>query len=690
MDKKKYYNSISPLSVTRVPRVFLSLSCIGQPDREVNSDTTYYERVLKSYSIGKYVHAINTYACREERTERDITDGYYAREFINDVKREHKSIWIVCNGLQRCLTLLSIWDLFDDGVIRLPGINRNENKNEDRKESVRGYVSIGGKTEIIICKWEDSTIRMVSTSNYGGMELQDIYNSIGDELESVCCKLGEDSPSYPDVLSSQRAIGTWYKKLLINWKNEDCGTWKTTSSQLTHTIYRRKFLKDKITTVRPPAIDRLERSSLFGGRSDIWFDGDIQTWHSNESLRVKDYKPARDILNVESIIRLDISSMYPYIFSQYMTPGHCIMHRVKHANNELQWAVESEYIIIAAVRINTNDPEYPVRINDKEIIVSEKTERGYVQVRSKRKNAVEYGIGEFDTVLIGPELERAFNDGCIVHCYEYAVYNPSCEYMEFMNYLVARRYVYKKMGDKYTEQVYKMYGNSFGGKLAQKNCGWIDAPDGTISRCQWGEWYVINGDTRETSKYRAIAGYPQIWSKEDYSPKGRPAVWSFVCAVGRYIMRSIREQLPPMSILQQDTDGLYVTQEAVDTLSKRGYLYDSLPGSLRVVSTHKHIRFYDARHYIVDALPVMAGLTAGFRLTDGHTYIDTKESCIGSGKMAHAPKSISAMVRHINLNQETMHGRQTNKGWLYPYRVNNKSRWLPFSIDPMGLLFRPS
>lgn len=444
----------------------------------------------------------------------------------------------------------------------------------------------------------------------------------------------------------------------------------------------------RLTTARPPEIDRLERCSLFGGRSDIWYTGDVSTWHSASHLRLPDYKKAIHSIKTSAIYRVDISSMYPYIFSQYETPGLCIYHETKHANEELRFAVKSDYIICAAVRINTNIPEYPVRIHAHDQVKNVVDGKRFSQVVRKVCDSVEYGIGEFDTVLIGPELTRAFDDGHIVRCYEYSVYLKSNEFMEYMTFLIGQRYINRKLGNVHLEKMYKMIANSFGGKLAQRNAGWSNAPDDTAVKYQWGEWYTYDFDTGVGNKFRSISGYPQIWVKERYNPRGRPAVWSFVCAVGRYIMRSIREIMPEHSILQQDTDGMYVTHDGVDALNAYGLLDDTGPGKLRIVSEHRHVRFYDARHYVCDGKAIMSGLTAGFKVTDGEHFLDTKEYSIGHGKLDFGPTSITTQMRRVSLDCEMTPHRIGVDGWTVPYRVNNKSGWQPYGVDPLGVLFR--
>lgn len=688
MSDKRHYHSVNPLKLTRVPRVFVSLCVTGKPQYEVTTETTHYERVLRDYSIGEYVRSIVSYSNRGEQTEYNPKWGYHGREYLRSITEKHKSIYLLCNGVQRCFTLLGLWELFDEGMITLPGIRNRFGTPIQDKFTMRGYVAIGGNTEIIVCKWGDCTIRAVSHSNYGNVSLDDIMQGYGEEYDAINIRQGEDSEAYPDVLDIQRSMADWYRKMLMQWKSLDSGTWKTTSSQLSHTLYRRKFLKERLTTIRPPQIDRLERASLFGGRADVFYIGDVSTWHRNESLRIRGYKESEYNKTVESIYRLDISSMYPFIFSQYEVPGHCVYHETGNAFAELKFAIESDYIIIAAVRINTPHPEYPVRIHPhtKEFSVIE--QKRFFTARSIIPGSVEYGVGEFDTVLIGPELERAYHDNLITKCYEYAVYLPSSEYMDYMQYLINMRYACRLSRDARGEAMYKMYGNSFGGKLAQKNCGWNDAPENTPVLCQWGEWYALNCDDQTCRKYRAIAGYPQVWKDETYNALGRPAVWSYVCAVSRYIMRSIREILPRHTLIQQDTDGLYVTNEAIGILTVNGMLSDDGPGKLRIVSQHKHVRFYDARHYIRDGQAVMSGLSAGFSATDGGSYLDTKEYSIGHGKLIEAPSSVKTSVRYVVLNCEVTPSRIDGDGYVLPYRVSNQSAWQPYNLDPLATLFR--
>jgi len=684
----KHLSTVYPVSTTRVPRVFLSISAISKPDRSINDGAKYCERKLASYSIGIYERVFNTYRCNGEQSEENPKCGYHAYEYILDAATKHDSIWIVCNNVEQTLTLINFWDLMDAGLVTLPGVANKDGIPNLKRNCASGYVAIGGKVQMIVCRYKKCTIRIVGIANYGDTSLEDVFNSQGDTASAAYIKFGEDIDTYPSALEIQRAMGHWYKDFLLRWRNDDCGPWKMTSSQLAHVIYHRKFLKQKKTTARRKELDRLERSAVFGGRAEAYYLGDVCRFSSDIARYISNYIRSPHTLHTEKIYRLDISSMYPYIFSQYEIPGECVYHDECSDLNHIKLAVRTDYIIVAAVRLKTNTPEYPCRIHehraDKSVVLNEEivTQKRYVP------SSVEYPVGEFDTILVGPELERAVRDNLVIKLYEYAAYKPSDEYMDFFQYVINQRMIAKISKDKPLEKLWKMIGNSFGGKLAQRNRGWTQAPPSTIVNRSWGEWTVHDMDTGITKKYRAIAGYPQIWKEDTYSPKGRPIVWAFVCSIGRYMMRSVREILPAHSVLQQDTDGLYVTADAIPILERYNLIQAGIPGGLRIVSEHKHIRFWGPRHYIVDDDFVMSGLSTGFTYVSKNMYLDKKRSSVTSGKNNEAPTSIPETTRTITLSCGIGEVRIDENGFVMPFSALTQTGWKSYADAPLAGLFR--
>lgn len=216
MSRTDHLHTVSPLKMTRTPRTFLSMSVTGRKPDNLPEGVGFYERTLKSYSIGEYRKTINHYSNRSECNEKNAYDGYHAREYIDALCKHHQSIWIVSAGLQRSFTLLGIWELFDNGRITLPGIRNRYGVPVQSTTGVKGYIAIGGKTEIIVCRWGDCTIRAISTSNYGNASITEILESVGEDIEARCIPGGEDSNEYPDNLTMQRAIGRWYGTMLFN------------------------------------------------------------------------------------------------------------------------------------------------------------------------------------------------------------------------------------------------------------------------------------------------------------------------------------------------------------------------------------------------------------------------------------------------------------------------------------------
>lgn len=684
----KQFTTVRKLSVTRIPKAFISLYVkgvlIGDTDRPIGS----FERRLASYAISTFKRRVSTYSVDNKQVEWTPKDAYHCREYILEHARGDDSIIVLCDGVSRTLTLINFWELIDNKVVLLEDTKLIKTQKGVKESKQRGYVAIGDKTEIFECLYNGKKITFISYTNYGDLELADIFESIGDELNAVLCRYGEDSESFPEAEEISNALGEWFSEMLNKWKRNDCGTWKSTASQLSHSIYRRKFLKADETYTRKPELDRLERSALFGGRAEIFHAADICRFESDIAKNIANYNRSQYLKFTENIYRLDITSMYPFIFSSYKTPGKMLYHNSCYDVKELGYALSTDAIICAAVRIKTEIPEYPVRIHPQKSIKTVVVNKQFKIERNYSPSSVKYPIGEFDTVLIGEELKRAYQENSIKAIYEYSVYNQSDEFSEFMTYLIGKREESRINKDRHSENFWKLIGNSFGGRLAMRNRGWKDCGNDIEIIEPWGQWYVCDDKNSKIDKYRAISWKVQRWESDAYSPKGKPIVWAFVCMIGRILMREIRSKIPPGELIQQDTDGMYVTEKGFQSLCECGIVSERSPGKLRLVSTHKHVRFWGPRHYLVDGNFVMSGLSVGFNHIDGDYYIDTKESPLADSRKSHAPEFVSSTKAYVNLRCDVDKSRIDMEGNVKPYFLNNQYSWRPFSVDPLGTLFR--
>ncbi len=307
----------------------------------------------------------------------------------------------------------------------------------------------------------------------------------------------------------------------------------------------------------------------------------------------------------------------------------------------------SEWGAIARVTIATPHAEYPLRTGDR----------------------VRYPIGTYTTTLAGPELARLAAERGIVAIHTLARYEMGRPLADIARHLIDERVAATARGDEMAASRAKLMANALGGKFAQRAGRWV--PDARLRPPEmWGEWLDHQGDGMPPTRCRAIAG---VGYRREESRRGNSllcAIYCYLTSYGRCQMRDVREALPTQSVLSQDTDGLWVTDDGLAAARSSGLLDRDEPGHLTLRESVDYARFLSPRHYVAGTEWTLAGIAVG-RTWDASGQV-VESLCLNPirfgpraapGAMTHIVRTVdlAGIVPDVPVDADT--------GWARPWQI---------------------
>ncbi len=341
-----------------------------------------------------------------------------------------------------------------------------------------------------------------------------------------------------------------------------------------------------IATHASPTLHLLERLAAHGGRRSVWCVANFGDAPFDDYVVSTRDGPVSVPRLPGPIYSIDVRGMYGHILSNSLLPI-----RAFHFNHgyycplSLEAFVEiAQYFgVIAFCEIETEVPEFPQR-----------TARGIV-----------YPRGRFATVLTGPELAYLHETGGkLVRLGPYAFYHLGDAWQPVGRELLTARCQLEGV-DPLAAKYAKLVVNAAVGRLALRQHSWKRAPEWDGLH-RFGFEVLCGANDGSHFVLRWIDGLAQIRSSSEVPRGPHVAAFAYVTALGRIRMARVRAQLPPHSVIQQDTDGLYVTAagyEVVRTLPDWGTDFGQLCDDTAVSAA----RFFTPQHYWIDGVWVASG-----------------------------------------------------------------------------------
>lgn len=585
--------------------------------------------------------------------------------------RRSTPLWVVVPQVSEWASACGIFTAHDEGGLTLTS------------------AIVGGTTEILRVRWVGCTMHVVAASNYVTTTPAELIASVGRSIPEPLTMSGLTDHTGSDPCAYAHAVHEFFARSMWQWRDKDCGPWRHTAGQLSHSLYRRRHCSGSVVMHQLEEIHELERRGLHAGRAAAFYLGDIGRVNPDDDSDPMAIPYSEHRISDDRIYRLDISSMYPSILFDEALP---VAYSHRESSPTASWLLGGLDVwdAVAEVEISSDSGEYPLKIPARTLSSGEVTAlpgwgAGWVAGRGYHGREVEvyreairsqlhlpsesiYPVGRFRTVLCGVELRRALEEGSVSAVGEVAYYTRRREFRSLAEELYNWRHSSAAHGDGVGERMAKLLVNAFSGKWAQQAGGWTDEPDEIPTGSDWDLWLRSNADGTN-DKMRTLGGMVQRWERLGAKPKGAPIIFAAICAHGRDRMRRLRSICPAGSVYQQDTDGLFCSQAAVDAIASHGWFDREGMGGLRIVSTHHSLRLITARHYRCDGRWTLAGVHGGWSPTGILRVQDDRRNvwaCLGEH---NSPGQPTVSHRSLNLVPLVLRWRPTILGWTVPLTV---------------------
>lgn len=284
-----------------------------------------------------------------------------------------------------------------------------------------------------------------------------------------------------------------------------------------------------------------------------------------------------------------------------------------HPNTEgrIPPAVTGDRGIIARVRVVTQRPVAPCRVGG-DII---------------------YPVGRFWTVLCGPELELAEDDGRIDRWGPWAEYRMDYALRSWALKLAAVREDADRNGNRAVAAAIKTAGLALVGKLGQRRRRWERWEPGD-GRLWYGESWgrQANG---QPGHYRWIAGQCYLSVDRGWATDANPAMAAWITSWARVSLWRTACQLGLDRVYYLDTDCWITDAECQDMAAEIGTEGPYGLGRIELRHGPAHCEIHGIKHYRIGSKIVQAGIPRGMLVEDqesgAHWFLPSAGEQIGRG-----------------------------------------------------------
>lgn len=453
-------------------------------------------------------------------------------EFIREKTKPKSKVYIFAHNFDFDWQVLQGWKI-------LPKIIKGDYK-----------LTIFDSSNFIINYRTDNKCSLVflSTTNYFKTSLKKIGELLG--MEKMDIEFNKTSKEYLKEYCRRDTeivleIVKYYLKFL---KDYNLGNFKYTAAGQSFAAYRHRFMKNKIYIHSNPEVVQLERESYRGGRNECFFIGEIQG---------------------ETVYKLDINSMYPYVMKSYEYPTKLIKH-FKNVSVQRLYEFMKEYLVIAKVKVKLNKP-----------------------CIGKKQSKLIFPVGTFEAVLCSPEIELIRKHGRILKVKEVALYEKAEIFKEFIEFFYNMRLKFKEERNEIMQFFSKLIMNSLYGKFGQKTESFKEV--GFTEQGHYEIQKVYDMDNKKWVYRKIING--KIFQKEGYQEGSDSfvAIASFVTAYARCYLWKLIETAGTENVYYCDTDSLFCSKEGYNNLKE--YLDNKELGKLKVEDISEFLEIRNCKDY---------------------------------------------------------------------------------------------
>jgi len=426
---------------------------------------------------------------------------------------------------------------------------------------------------IIKMQINDCTCFFIDTLNFWRCSLKELGKSIGLEKGEMPSR-GKSQDEWDmycqrDVEILEQAI----LKLFHFLRSNNLGSFGLTAPSIAMNCFKHRFLKlNQIFIHDNDRVLRMERSSYYGGLVQNFFIGTIK----------------------KSIFQFDVNSLYPSVMRNSFP---CKYLGIEFSPSLTKFrSIMKNYGVCADVDISSKTEAFPKRMNSRLCDVN----------------------GNFNTILCGPELERAEKYNCIlkINCLSY--YGMEKIFADFVEYFYKKRLEFKCAENTIDEQFCKLLMNSLYGKFGQSGYDWVDLNEYNLKNlyqikgldlpkqykgCNFSdmmdwtsqEWFPLG--LPDPIKIRSFGGKIQIKIIKGEHYESCPIIAAYVTAYAREFMRATIKIVGLDQCYYCDTDSLFVSAAGRKKLYSNGFVHDSDIGMFKFCGKSELSTFKGAKSY---------------------------------------------------------------------------------------------
>lgn len=456
-------------------------------------------------------------------------------ESVADLSSVREVTWLCAHNIAFDATLVDTWQFIATQHLKLtmPGAGRAPSDGEERF----GGLLLMEDPPTVICLQDTEGRRyvLVDSLNYWRTSLKALGRDIG------CDKLPMPDRSAPmddwlaycsrDAEIVERAM----TELMIWWHESDLGNFRWTAPGLAMSAYRHRFLKHEIVFHDKLPVRRLERQAYYGGWLEAYRLGDVPG----------------------PVFQYDVISLYPSVMRCNLYPTKLLDCDMDAELTET-CPVTDPASSIAEVEVNCRGVTLPVH-----------TSLGTIHC-----------TGEGITVLAGPELAWASQQGLVTRWGAWASYETAELFTEFVDHFFLLK-ADAETRENWTERMFvKLLLNSLYGKFGQRGGDWRHNPQ-RVPLMDFGVFWETPWGSSDT--VQCLCLYDKVF---DYRPdqeilKASPAISAFVTSYARQRMRQLKELAGHGHYFYISTDSLMVDAYGQYNLASAGELDEHRMGKLR-------------------------------------------------------------------------------------------------------------
>lgn len=636
--------------------VFVS---VRSPDGDEN-DPRHRRRVFHSVSVAWSYHGKNGWTAPRSIKFGDIQSFW---RWLDGLGKAGRRTYCFAPIASDALTLLRFWE-------RLQGEGQSKQRRgigaadriapaDRRPVPILGRFVNNGRPDVIGYRIAEASFLWLSGRQFWDYSTADLCRVLPGDDGGGRAGVVQRVPLVPYGVGAASAWLTAMQTFADWWKSLGAGPFPRTVPGGAMQFFRSRMTAKSIVVHHEEELYRLERAACHGGRASCWYYGSfVAPRRKDRLIGVRPDGLSDDILT-GPIHRVDVRSMYPALLRDREYPVRRVKYSERWGVDDLQSLVR-RYGVVADVDLATDRDEYPHRTADRVI----------------------YPVGTFRSVLCGPELDRALAEGSVKRVWRAGCYEMGRPFATAAAELCELRQRYRDLGQTAWELLAKMLGNALAGKLAQNPRGWQELP-GETHYPRWDVWTCRNADTGSTRRFRCIAGRVFEYKDIGVGQGTLTACFAFLTSYGRTLMRSYRELCPSRSVISQDTDGLWLTSDALSALRSNGAL-PVHPSTGELESEESPLEGYwlGPKHYCTSHGWTLAGFHSptpprGRLIKDSFDVNPVRAGCTAP------PTELQHFTRYSRLPAPPPSGHIDADGWAAPIRLPALPGQLPpFPLPP--------